>query len=444
LSYSVASSATWLTATPASGTTPGTLSVAVNPSGLAAGTYNGTITVTASSAANSPQTVAVTLTVTAPAPPNLTLSPATLSFAFQIGGTTPAARNVAVASSGAALSYSVASSATWLTATPASGTTPGTLSVAVNPSGLAAGTYNGTITVTASSAANSPQTVAVTLSITNPGSGSLSAYPRTLSFNSGHESEDGHNSLSHRLRINSDPAGLQFTAEALGGSWLSVNPAGGTTPTTVTVTASPLGLARGGYTGQIQLSAPGVSSITVPVTLTVAGESEDQESFRTTTYTYDPTNTGAVAATWVYGAGVPVTNASDPTNQGLVLSNNAPAASKARAGVMIDGVAGTTLTVLGFDLRQGSLCSARGPRFIVVTSDGVAHALGGCNAANSQSAPAPGWMRFSFTSDQASPAIVLGSTVKSVALMLDDGPDASGGIVVLDNINVNGTLIGHE
>jgi hypothetical protein len=411
---------------------------------LAAGTYNGTITVTASSAANSPQTVAVTLNVTAPVP-NLTVSPATLTFAYQTGGSTPAAQNVSVASSGGALSYTVASSATWLTATPASGSTPGTLSVAVNPTGLAAGTYNGTITVTASSAANSPRTVAVTLAITNPGTGSLSAFPRTLSFNSGHESEDGRSRSSRRLRVTSNPGALQFTAAALGGSWLSVSAAGGTTPATLAVTASPVGLARGSYTGQIQLSAPGAGSISVPVTLTVAGEGGGEDSsFRTTTYTYDPTNTGAVAATWVYGAGVPATDASDPTNQGLMLSNNAPAASKARAGVILDGVANTALIVLGFDMRQGSLCSTRGPRFIVVTSDDVAHAVGGCKAANSQPAPAPGWTRFVFTPAQASPAIAPGSTVKSIALMLDDGPDAAGGIVVLDNINLNGTLIGHE
>src|SRR5207244_5590655 len=80
---------------------------------------------------------------------NLTLTPSSLNFAYQVGGATPAGQSVAVASSGAALSYAVTSSATWLAATPASGSTPGSLSVSVNPSGLAAGTYNGTISVAA-------------------------------------------------------------------------------------------------------------------------------------------------------------------------------------------------------------------------------------------------------------------------------------------------------
>jgi hypothetical protein len=29
-------------------------------------------------------------------------------------------------------------------------------------------------------------------------------------------------------------------------------------------------------------------------------------------------------------------------------------------------------------------------------------------------------------------------------LVLEDGPDAGGGMVVLDNINVNGNFVGHE
>jgi uncharacterized protein (TIGR03437 family) len=52
----------WLSATPASGVTPGTVTVSVNPASLAAGTYNGTVTITAS-ATGSPISIPVTLTV---------------------------------------------------------------------------------------------------------------------------------------------------------------------------------------------------------------------------------------------------------------------------------------------------------------------------------------------------------------------------------------------
>jgi len=51
--------------------------------------------------------------------PTLSVSPASLSFNYQSGGATPAAQTFAVSSSGSALSYTTATSATWLAATPA-------------------------------------------------------------------------------------------------------------------------------------------------------------------------------------------------------------------------------------------------------------------------------------------------------------------------------------
>jgi len=457
LSYTVTTSTaaggSWLSASPASGTTSGTESVSVNPTGLVAGTYTGTVSVASTGAGNSPQTVAVTLTVTAA--PNLTLTPNTLSFSYQIGGSTPAAQSFSVASTGAALSYNVttttASGGSWLSASPASGTTSGTESVSVNASGLAAGTYNGTVSVASTGAGNTPQTVAVSLTVTAsgpPGSGSLVANPRMLNFYFGGDGEEGSGQLSRRLYVTSIGSPLQFTAQVSGGSWLTVSPSGGATSTTLTVTVYPQGLAKGQYVGQIQLSAPGANSLNVPVTMTLAGEGGgdggDDGAIHAEAYTYDPGNTGAVSANWVYGAGVPSNNGSDPTNQGLVLSNNASASSGARAGVILKNVAGTALSVLGFDLRDGSLCSAQGPRFVIVTSDDAVHALGSCTATNQQPPPAAGWKRYKFDPAQAYPPIATGMTVKSIALMVDDGPSAGGGMAVIDNVNINGTFIGHD
>ncbi len=158
----------WLTVKPSTGTTPATLSVSVDGGKLSAGTYLGTITISAPNAAGSPQTIAVTLTVSAA--PNITLTPATLQFNSQIGGTVPVAQTVAVAASAGSVSFATAAkvssgSTNWLSVTPASGTSPGNLSVTVNPAGLAAGNYTGTVTVTAAGAGNSPQTVGVTLAV---------------------------------------------------------------------------------------------------------------------------------------------------------------------------------------------------------------------------------------------------------------------------------------
>ena len=73
VNWTVSDSASWLSVSPASGSSSSTLNAAVNTTGLVAGTYNGTITVSATG--SSSKTVAVTLMVSAP-----TTSPATLTW----------------------------------------------------------------------------------------------------------------------------------------------------------------------------------------------------------------------------------------------------------------------------------------------------------------------------------------------------------------------------
>ncbi len=62
---------------------------------------------------------------------------------------------------------------------------------------------------------------------------------------------------------------LTFTA-AGDAPWLSVTPACGGAPQTLTVTASPAGLAAGTYTGAVTVTAPGASGSprAIPVTFT--------------------------------------------------------------------------------------------------------------------------------------------------------------------------------
>jgi len=158
----------WLTVTPASAATPGALTVSVNGAGLAPGNYSGTVTVTSVGASNSPLNIPVTLTVGPQQ--TLNVSPTALTFSHQTGAATPPTQTVSLTSSGAALNFTTAVSTTsggsWLTASPASGSTPGTVTVGVNPAGLAAGTYSGAVTITTPGASNSPQTVVVTLTVT--------------------------------------------------------------------------------------------------------------------------------------------------------------------------------------------------------------------------------------------------------------------------------------
>ncbi len=97
---------------------------------------------------------------------NLAVSPASLTFTRQPGSPPPAAQSISVSSAGAALSLvAAASTSSWLSVSPASATTPVTLTVSINPTKLAAGTYSAAITLTSTAAGNSPRIVAVTLRV---------------------------------------------------------------------------------------------------------------------------------------------------------------------------------------------------------------------------------------------------------------------------------------
>jgi hypothetical protein len=563
LSYTTATSAIWLVATPASGSTPGSLSVSINPTGLAAGTYTGNVTVTSAGASNSPKAIAVTLNVTAASLPMLTASPLSLAFSYQSGGATPAAQNVSLSSSGNALNYTAASSAGWLTVTPGSGTTPGSLSVSVNPTslavgtytgnitvssagasnasqkitvslsvtgappsgasfnitpgslsftyasgtstagtqnlaiassgtvlqytattlggswlsispatgstpttmkvsanptGLAVGTYKGTITITSGSASNSPQTVPVSLVVTSTTSGRLRVWPPravTFDYTSGQTSPG-----AKSIRVLSRGAPLSFTAAAFGGTWLSVTPSGGTTPGALSITVDPAGLASGTYSATVKLTSPGSAGLNVPVVLTVfsagdgggEGESEDggtagsETALRASPYAYDPTGTNSVAANWLDGTGASAKTTADSREQGLLLSKTSATSVQAQAVVVIQNAEGITLTELGYDIRNGSQCTAKSPHFVVVTSDDVVHKIG-CSTGTTQPSPATGWKRLRFdptNPSQTVPAITPGSKVKSIHIVLVDGPETGASLVVLDNINVNGTFIGKQ
>ena len=109
-----------------------------------------------------------------PQSPAIGVSPTSLSFTATAGGSNPANQTVSITNTGGGtLNWTASSNASWLSVSPASGTAPSTLTAAVNISGLAAGTYNGTITISATGATNSPVSVPVTLTVNNPGGNEL-------------------------------------------------------------------------------------------------------------------------------------------------------------------------------------------------------------------------------------------------------------------------------
>lgn len=187
LTWNVGDNATWLSLSPLSGTNAGMVTASVSLAGLLSGSYTATVTVTATGA--TAKTVSVTLTVTASTSSGtITFSPANLAFSGTVGGTNPAAKSFALTNTGGGtLSWTLTDNATWLQLNTVSGTTTtetDTISVSVTTSGLAVGTYNGIITVTASGASNSPRQIPVSLTLSASTAGTV-----TLTWNANTESD---------------------------------------------------------------------------------------------------------------------------------------------------------------------------------------------------------------------------------------------------------------
>lgn len=172
LSWTVATDQAWLTGLPLSGTDAGVVTASVDITGLVAGTYTGHLTFTAAGATSSPQIVTVTLTVSAPTT-DLSVTPLSLSFDGTIGAGNPPDQFATVSNVGTpgAMNFTTASSTSWLTVVPSfddAGTIPIQLTISVDITTLTEGSYNGTITVTAVGAIDSPQHIAIALTVAAP------------------------------------------------------------------------------------------------------------------------------------------------------------------------------------------------------------------------------------------------------------------------------------
>ena len=276
---STSSNITWLSISPSgSMTTNQAITVSVNQSGLAVGTYAGYISLVTSSGT---QTIPVTLNVTATGSNALSVSPTTLTFGYTTGGSTPSSQQVSVTSQGSSavtftLAYTVVSG-NWLVLTTSGGNAipTGTSEVTgfnflvyANPTGLAAGTYNGTITLTLLN--GTAVSIPVTLTVT--GGSTVSATPATLTFS---YAVGASTPAAQSITVTgAGNAALSFTATASttsGGNWLTVTPTSGNTPASLSVTVAPSSLSAGTYSGTVVVAGSGSAngSTSVAVTLTV-------------------------------------------------------------------------------------------------------------------------------------------------------------------------------
>jgi hypothetical protein len=198
-------------------------------------------------------------------------------------------------------------------------------------------------------------------------------------------------------------------------------------------------------------------------------------------FTFDPAHTHLVQSGWLEGIGCPTgakvfdgsststyTDPACPTgdsrdkvNEGLLLVKTGPTPNVASAGAVLKDVKGTTLTELGYDIRKpgvatdarGSHCGAGAPRFNITTKDGRTFFLG-CNSPPAPvQTPGNGWLRLrwggaglaGFNAQTGALTPLAGLEVKSISIVFDEGQDTGPdnfGAAVLDNIDVNGQLVG--
>jgi hypothetical protein len=232
---------------------------------------------------------------------------------------------------------------------------------------------------------------------------------------------------------------------------------------------------------------------TLAILTLVSGVAYAATKFTVTSREFDPAHSFLVQAEWLDGIGCPTSqdiqafvppaytttttvtykdlgcptgDPSDSHNQGLLLVKTGPTNNNAAAVADIKGVKGP-ITELGYDLRKpgtlavasaivdprGSHCGAGAPRFDLTTQDGTTYFIG-CNSPPAAvTAFSEGWIRLRWGTAGALLAYGPGSVlvnvntlnVKSISIVFDEGQDTGPdnfGLAVLDNIDINGTLVG--
>jgi uncharacterized protein (TIGR03437 family) len=258
-SLTVSPTASWLDVSGGS-TTPGSINISIDPTApsLAASAtpYSTNITIScvpSTACGGLVQNIAVGLAVTA-TPPLLTVSSSLLSFTAYNSNPVPSSQTLGLQNSGGGTIdiSSVTTGASWLTVTgvPATLTAgPATLiNVTANPSGLSAGYYNTTLTVSSSAGSVSiPVTLLVAQSLT------MTVDPSGTQFSVSAGSSPGNASGSFNVSAAGSGTVNWSAALAPGANWITLN--------------TPSGTSTGASAGLVSYSLnPGVITALAPAT----------------------------------------------------------------------------------------------------------------------------------------------------------------------------------
>ena len=269
----VSSSINWLVVGATAGVTPQLIDVRVDPTNLTPGSYSTTILISSPLANPPSSTVTVNVTVGPALNPSLVVDKPGLSFTYPKSPATVETQVVHVSNGGSGpLAFSATAQTgnggNWLSVSPSTGSVtpkqPAAVSVTANSTGLAVGTYTGSVTI-ASSTTGTSDTVRVTLTVSSLNeaiqlshvglsftavSGAGRVPPASFTV-----SNIGHGTMAFTVS----------TSTLSGGDWLSATPSSGSAtagsqPPGVTVSVNQGTLAAGFYYGQVRIDAPGAAN----------------------------------------------------------------------------------------------------------------------------------------------------------------------------------------
>lgn len=190
----------------------------------------------------------------------LSVDKTSMTFSAQSGGA-KVSQTLNISNSSGPVSFSANTNTTnpnWLTVNPQTGSTPSAVTVTADPAGLSAGIYGAQISISAGG----------TLALLVPVSFSVSsigASPQSLQFSM----VVGNIPVSQIITLSSQPTSFSAVANSTSG-WLTVGPATGNSPATLTVGVNAfVPLSPGTYNGSILITPANSPSLTVLVTLTV-------------------------------------------------------------------------------------------------------------------------------------------------------------------------------
>ena len=279
------------TCTSPNGTAPFTWSISAGalPGGLALnGSASGTATISGTPTAAGPYSYTLTVSdSTSPTPlsgsqvfsgsvaqagsPTLTISPASLSFSYRADTGVPAPQSMSIFTTGASTTFTVGVTGSFLTASPSGGLTPGNISVSVvNVTGLAPGTYNGQVTVTASNVNPPSVTIPVTLTVQAVPQPQLTLGQTNFAYGL----TQGSSTVQSQLLVTNPGGGvLSFTAVVTGCNCVAVSTTSGQasagSPGAIPFTVTAAGLPPSTYNSQIVITPSVGSPVMVPVTTAV-------------------------------------------------------------------------------------------------------------------------------------------------------------------------------